>query len=174
VFWVPRTCVLGKIQPSLRDWFCSDLYPALRAGLGSAVPAGLISVRFEGWFVFGGCHPLSRSKQLIWTRRPPDYCRPHPTNLAGNSGHTRSLVSQLIHHRFHVPLHPVLRDKAVGDAVEEHQVTRDLLSGGLDAGEFSLVDSRRGGLRGMRARCSVRLSVRRLRDKAPGCLSKWA
>ena len=31
---------------------------------------------------------------------------------------------QLIHDRFHVPLHPVLHDKAVADAIEEHQVTQ--------------------------------------------------
>ena len=29
VVWsVPRTCVLGKIQPSLRDWSCSEPLPS--------------------------------------------------------------------------------------------------------------------------------------------------
>jgi hypothetical protein len=32
-------------------------YPALRAGLSSTVPAGLIPVRFEGWFVFSEFRP---------------------------------------------------------------------------------------------------------------------
>ena len=34
-----------------------NLYPALRAGLSSTVPAGLIPVGFEGWFVFSGFRP---------------------------------------------------------------------------------------------------------------------
>ena len=65
-------------------------------------------------------------------------------NLVSNCRTNRRLARQLIHHRFHVPLHPVLHDKAVVDAVEEHQVTRDFLPGGWDAGEFSLVDSIEG------------------------------
>jgi hypothetical protein len=37
-------------------------------------------------------------------------------------------------------LHPLLHDKAVADAVEEHPVTRDVLSGGCDGAEFPLVN----------------------------------
>ena len=33
--------VVSNFQSSLRDWSCRDEYPALRAGLSSAVPSGL-------------------------------------------------------------------------------------------------------------------------------------
>jgi hypothetical protein len=71
------------------------------------------------------------------------------------------LVSQLIHDRFHIPLHPVLRDKAVANAVEEHQITRDFLSRRGDAGEFSFVDSVKGSTDGY----DVSLSDDLMRDQ---------
>jgi hypothetical protein len=43
---------VGNFQPSLRDWSGWDGYPALRAGLSSAVPSGLVPIRPDGWFVF--------------------------------------------------------------------------------------------------------------------------
>ena len=76
----------------------------------------------------------------------------------------------MIHYRFHVPLHPVLHDKAVIDAIEQHQVTGDFLSGGWDAGEFSLVDS----IKGSTERYDVALGNDLMRDQliaGEGCFS---
>jgi hypothetical protein len=66
------------VYPGLASWerfsrpygtgLAPNLYPALRAGLSSVVPAGLIPIRFRGWFVFGGSGHISRSKRANWTR----------------------------------------------------------------------------------------------------------
>ena len=64
----------------------------------------------------------------------------------------------------------MLHDKAVADAVEEHQITRDSLPGGCDTGEFSLVDSIKGS-----TECyGVTLSDNLMRDQLiawEGCFS---
>jgi hypothetical protein len=42
---------VGNFQSSLRDWSCRDEYPALRAGLSSTVPSGLVPIHHDGWLI---------------------------------------------------------------------------------------------------------------------------
>jgi hypothetical protein len=65
-FWeLQRKELLNSSQPSLRDWSCCDEYPALRAGLSSAVPSGLSLIEPDGWFFSNLYSPnAAGSKQL--------------------------------------------------------------------------------------------------------------
>jgi hypothetical protein len=58
-----------KVHPGLTSWvilsrpgdagtdLAGNVHPALRAGLFSAVPSGLLPIHPEGWFVFSKCCP---------------------------------------------------------------------------------------------------------------------
>jgi hypothetical protein len=58
-----RERLLNCSQSSLRDWTCWDEYPALRAGLSSAVPSGLSSIQPHGWALLKKCY--SNSAEFI-------------------------------------------------------------------------------------------------------------
>jgi hypothetical protein len=59
IFKYTHDKVVSNFQSSLRDWSCRDEYPALRAGLSSAVPAGLSSIQPDGWSLFSKCYSNS-------------------------------------------------------------------------------------------------------------------